>query len=168
VGAARHGKRQHEFASGRALLHELLGSDDPVLVGPSRAPRWPAGVHGSLAHDDQLAVAAVSREPCVRALGIDIEPATPLSRDLATAICRAEEHALDAHLVFTLKEAAYKAWSALGGRVLDHHDVVVAVDGTSFVACVESDLVRLRGEFRLPGGRVVALVVVTAEDGEWK
>ena len=58
-------KRQHEFASGRALLRELLGVGDAILVGPTRAPLLPTGWVGSLAHDRAVVVAAVSRDPGV-------------------------------------------------------------------------------------------------------
>ena len=51
---------------------------------------------------------------------------------MAALILRPEEQSLDAHLVFSLKEAAYKAWSAMGGRFLDHQEVVVSVRGSRF------------------------------------
>ena len=54
-------------------------------------------------------------DPAIVALGIDIEPATPLSAGVARLILRPEERHLDPHLAFVLKEAAYKAWSELGG-----------------------------------------------------
>ena len=103
--------RRHEFASGRTLLRELLGTSEAILVGPTRAPRLPAGVVGSLAHDRALVVAAVSHDPTVSALGIDIEPTDLLTSDMARVILRDDERDVDAHLAFTLKEAAYKAWS---------------------------------------------------------
>ena len=69
--------RQHEFAGGRVLLRELLGITDAILVGPTRAPVLPPGVVGSLAHDRDVVIAAVSHDPGVTALGIDVEPAGP-------------------------------------------------------------------------------------------
>jgi 4'-phosphopantetheinyl transferase EntD len=103
----------------------------------------------------------------VAALGIDIEPTTPLSADLAAAILRPEEQALDAHLAFVLKEAAYKAWSALGGSLLDHHDVLVRLDGPRFRACVLEGRTVFDGRFHVTGDRAVALVVVPAHAGAW-
>src|SRR5262249_5940088 len=44
------GRRVREFASGRALLRELIARDVPIPVGPDRAPVLPADVCGSLAH----------------------------------------------------------------------------------------------------------------------
>ena len=110
-------KRRHEFATGRALLRQLIGSDVAIPVGPDRAPVLPAGVRASLAHDHGLAVAAVTTDPRVRALGIDIEPVDPLPPDIATVVLRPDEVGLDAHHAFTMKEAAYKAWSRLGGAL---------------------------------------------------
>ena len=153
-------KRRREFATGRVLLRELLGSADGIAVAAGRAPVWPPGWCGSLAHDHEYTVAAVSDAPGVRALGIDVEPATPLAADLARLILRADEAGLDAHLAFSLKEAAYKAWSATGGRLLDHLDVRMTVDGGRFTAVVVDDGVHLDGRFAVAAGRIVALVVV--------
>jgi enterobactin synthetase component D len=155
-------KRQREFATGRVLLRQLIGRPDGIGVTDGRAPQWPAGFCGSLAHDDRCAVAAVTDHPSIRALGIDVEPTAPLGRDLAALIVRRDEGPLDAHLAFALKEAAYKAWSALGGRLLDHLDVRVAVHADRFEAVVVDDGVRFDGRFRIVGGRTVALVIVPA------
>jgi len=160
-------KRQHEFASGRAVLHELLASPEPILADSRRAPVWPAGTCGSLAHDDQYVVAAVSTDPRVAALGIDVEPATPLSADLAADILRPDEGHLDAHLAFALKEAVYKAWSSLGGDMLEHHDVRLTIQGSLLVATVEGAQRRFRGRFAVVCGHIVALVVVPQEVGTW-
>jgi len=152
--------RRHEFASGRALLRDLAGTIEAIPVGPTRAPLLPPGVVGSLAHDRLVAVAAVSRDPSVAALGIDVEPTEPLATEMARVILRDDERALDAHLAFTLKEAAYKAWSTGGGRMLDHHEVRVSVEGWSFTATVLPDGRELRGRFATVAGRHVALVIV--------
>ncbi len=153
-------KRRREFATGRVLLRELLGRPDAIPVDARRAPVWPAGFCGSLAHDDRYAVAAVTDDPAIRALGIDVEPTVPLGRDLAALILRQDEGALDAHLAFSLKEAAYKAWSGLGGRLLDHLEARVTVHGDRFEALVVDDGVRLHGRFTTVDDRTVALVVV--------
>lgn len=157
-------KRQREFATGRALLHQLIGAPGPIPADHRRAPQWPLGFCGSLAHDDRCAVAAVTRDPGIRAIGIDVEPTAPLPAGMAALILRPDERALDAHLVFSLKEAAYKAWSAMGGRFLDHHDVAVTVDGTQFDAHVVTDDVHLPGTFAVVADRTIALVVVR-QDG---
>jgi 4'-phosphopantetheinyl transferase EntD len=151
--------RRHEFATGRVLLRSLLGVDGPIPVGPSRAPVLPDGVVGSLAHDRQLAVAAVTADPRVAALGIDVEGDAPLDAGMARIILRPDEAGLDAHLAFCLKEAAYKAWSTLGGRMLDHHDVRLGLAGNGFTAELDARLT-VRGRFTRVGARWLALVVV--------
>jgi 4'-phosphopantetheinyl transferase EntD len=158
-------RRRAEFASGRALLHDLLDDREPITAEENRMPRWPTGVRGSLAHDDRWVVAAVSRDAEVAAVGIDIEPMTPLSAELAAVILRPEERALDAHVAFVLKEATYKAWSALGGGLLDHHDVLVSVNGLRFRGCVLESRTAFDGRYCIVGDRAIALVVVTAGTG---
>lgn len=153
--------RQAEFATGRALLRSLLGEDVPIPIAPDRAPVLPVGVHASLAHDGRFAVAALSRSATVRSIGIDIEPMTRLSAEMAAVIVRADEGSIDAHLAFTLKEAAYKAWSRLGGRMLDFHEVRLDVGADSFEAEVLPTGTRLHGRYIDVGDRWISLVVVS-------
>jgi 4'-phosphopantetheinyl transferase EntD len=151
--------RQNEFATGRALLRSLIGRRVPIPVAPSRAPVLPVDVRGSLAHDREFAVAAIARDPLIGAIGIDVEPMTALAPEMCSLILRPDEHDLDAHLAFTLKEATYKAWSALGGRMLDFHEVRLAIDGSRFDADVVTESARFHGRFATAGDRWVALVV---------
>jgi 4'-phosphopantetheinyl transferase EntD len=152
--------RRHEFASGRALLRELLGVGAPIGVRADRAPALPAGFVGSLAHDRSLAVAAVAPAGVVAALGIDVEAADALEEDVAAAVLRPDETGIDAHLAFTLKEAVYKAWSTGGGRILDHHDVRLSVGAEGRFEGVVADGAVLGGRFGLAGDRWLALVAV--------
>ncbi len=160
--AAAVRSRRIEFATGRALLRELLGIDAEIPVRPDRRPEFPDGIVGTLAHDQDIAIAATAAATSCRALGIDIEPTTELERDLVPVICRPEERHLDAHLVFVLKEAAYKAWSSLGGRMLEHRDVSVRFDHRSgdFAATILSDGVEFTGRYVMVENRHLALVTV--------
>lgn len=157
-------RRRAEFATGRVLLRELSGTTGPILVGPDRAPLLPPGVCASLAHDDELAIAAVAGAGHMT-LGLDVEPAVPLDPPIAQLILRPDEQGLDAHLAFTLKEAAYKAWSRLGGGLLEHHDVRLDVAEASFRAEVLSTGARLEGRYARASGRWVALVVTPFAPG---
>jgi len=152
-------KRRAEFASGRALLHELLGISDPIPIGPDRRPVLPAGVRASLAHDNSIVVAAASTLPQIHAIGVDVERLAVLEPDLYDSILRTDDAPVDAVTAFVLKEAAFKAWSALGGRMLEHHDVRLAVGGSEFSATIEPDGRTLVGRFATVADRVVALVV---------
>jgi 4'-phosphopantetheinyl transferase EntD len=142
----------------------LLDEDVAIAVAPDRAPVMPPGVRASLAHDRRFAVAALSRADGVRSLGLDIEPVTELSAEMAAVIVRPEEASIDAHLAFTLKEAAYKAWSRLGGRMLEFDEVRLAVGADSFEAEVLHAGVTFAGRFTRAADRWIALVVVRDDD----
>lgn len=170
IVASAVAKRRREFASGRALLRSLLGVDGPVTVLASRAPSLPAGVVASLAHDDEVVVAAVNTDPAVIALGVDVETEGAVGADVADVVRRPEERELDPTWVFVAKEATYKAWSTGGGRILRHDEVrvVPGADGR-FTATVLDPTPEVGREFTgrsaVAGGRVVALVVVARQDG---
>jgi 4'-phosphopantetheinyl transferase EntD len=158
VAAARAARRR-EFATGRALLRELLGSSEALPPTDRRAPAWPAGWCGSLAHDGDVAVAAVAPSPPWRALGVDLEAHGGLDADEAAIVLRPDEaiEAVDPVLAFVLKETAYKAWSALGGGLLDHHDVRVTMcDGDRFEATVVAAGVSMAGRYASVAGRWLA------------
>jgi 4'-phosphopantetheinyl transferase EntD len=158
-------RRRAEFATGRALLRSLLDEDVEIPIGGDRRPVLPDGVRGTLAHDREIAVAAVTTRRTCRALGIDIEPATVLDDDVARVICTPRERHLDAHLVFVLKEAVYKAWSSLGGGLLEHSDVVVDVEPSDslFRATVIPTAAAFTGRYTVLDGRYLALVVYESE-----
>jgi 4'-phosphopantetheinyl transferase EntD len=59
-----------------------------------------------------------------------------------------------------VKEAVYKAWSSLGGRLLEHHDVHVELSGVLFVAHVLPDGFRVEGRHSVADARHLALAVV--------
>ncbi|MET0460627.1 MAG: 4'-phosphopantetheinyl transferase superfamily protein [Ilumatobacteraceae bacterium] len=158
-------RRRHEFASGRALLRRLLDADVPIPVRPDRSPELPDGVTASLAHDADLAVAALSRDRRIAALGIDVEPSGPaLADDVTAIILRPDEAGLDPRLGFTLKEAVYKAWSTGGGELIDFHAVRLTVDGDRFRGEVVATGGVFDGRYAAAAGRWLALVVV--EDGQ--
>lgn len=158
--------RQAEFATGRTLLRQLIGDNVEIRVDPDRRPSLPDGVIGSLAHDQEVAVAATTTRSSCHALGVDIEQTTAFAPDEVRLILRPEERHLNAHLVFVLKEAVYKAWSSLGGEMLDHHEVAVEVDGSGrdFTAVVRSTPTRFGGRYVSVGDRYIALVVVDATE----
>jgi 4'-phosphopantetheinyl transferase EntD len=107
--------------------------------GASGEPLWPAGITGSLAHDDTVAVAAVGRQSDVGALGIDIEPAVPLPPDMRALVATPEElrriadDPLQGRLLFAAKEAVYKACYPLDRAFLEFHDIEVDLVGCKAV-----------------------------------
>lgn len=135
------GKRQREFAAGRAVARAaMVGLGWPATVIPvaaDRAPIWPDGLVGSIAHSAQVCVAIIGRKAQVHALGIDIEADVALDPTLWPTICTPGELvALESLPVrdrgrwvtrlFCAKEAFYKWQYPQTGRMLDFGDVQVA------------------------------------------
>lgn len=154
-------RRRHEFASGRALLRELMGVDEPITVGPAREPVAPAGWRCTLAHDAEVVVAAATDDPRWVALGIDVELVGSVRPDEAPVVRRADEIDLDPTLVFVVKEAVYKAWSTCGGWMVDHHEVRITATGGRFDAMVVGRH-RIGGRYARADDRWVALAAVDA------
>lgn len=127
--------RRTEFATGRALLHELLPGSGPILTVASGAPSLPDGVVGSLAHDRVAALAVLAPATSAAALGIDLEHVRSDSDDdeLRSAVLRADDTPLHPTLAFVIKEAAYKAYSGLGGPMVGPLDVRLTATGHTFV-----------------------------------
>ncbi|RKY21173.1 MAG: 4'-phosphopantetheinyl transferase [Planctomycetota bacterium] len=131
-------KRVREFATGRALAHELLDAvgapDEPLLPGPRREPLWPDGYSGSISHCDQLCAVAVAPRAELPLLGLDLEEDLPLPADVLTRVLTLPE--LDvlgelpepqrlrrARRTFSAKEAFYKALAPRLDRVLAFEEV---------------------------------------------
>jgi 4'-phosphopantetheinyl transferase EntD len=133
-------KRKLEFAAGRAAAREAMAALgmplEAVLSSASRAPVWPEGVQGSISHSDQLCVAVVC--PAGRVIGVDVEPAAPLEADLMAEVlghppdsCDLKDR-LAATLVFSAKEAAFKAQYPLSKRMIGFDATTVTVEEMSF------------------------------------
>jgi 4'-phosphopantetheinyl transferase EntD len=142
-------RRQAEFAAGRMAARRALGElgQAPVAlaVGADRAPVWPLGYRGSISHCRTAAVAVAARaDAALGFIGIDIEEAVPLERELWDAICTSSEiEWLEAHwsarlwakIVFSIKEAVYKAQYPVTGRMLEFQEVELTFgQGHSFRA----------------------------------
>jgi len=115
----------------RELLARLGYPNTQVLRGEGGEPVWPSGVVGSLAHDDQVAVAVVGLQRDFAGVGIDVEPARELFADTLEVIASAQErHAIDrdllkARLLFAAKEAVYKAVYPLDRVFLEFADIEI-------------------------------------------
>jgi len=121
----------------RELMNSMGFAGLPILRSTFGSPIWPAGVVGSMAHDDQIAVAALGlRRHDLDAVGIDIEPATPLPSDMLELIaatprerCAIADNPLGTNLLFAIKEAVYKAAYPLDHEFLDFHDIEIDLAG---------------------------------------
>jgi 4'-phosphopantetheinyl transferase EntD len=128
----------------------------------SGAPIWPPGLVGSLAHDSEVAVAAMARRDDFLSLGVDVEPAEPLEGDLLNLIATASElkkmtdHPCGGRLLFAIKEAVYKSVFPLDETFLEHHDVEV-----DFVAGVAAIRTGRAVQFRYSlSSRIVVLAFI--------
>lgn len=122
-GSARHLARE--------LLVELGHPGAPIGRERAGRPVWPAGVAGSLAHDHEVAVAAVASSAAIASLGIDVEPAEPLPDELSPVVVTDRDEPgstglpLAGRILFAAKEAVYKAVHPLDGVILNHDDIIV-------------------------------------------
>ncbi len=133
-------RRQAEYQAGRELAATLLAGlgARTVQVGADadRAPRWPEGFVGSISHSRHLLGVAVGRQADTRGLGIDLEAiADAEAIEAIEAVCMLpDEHGLVAAalpradwatLVFSAKEAVYKASFPLDRQILGYEHIAV-------------------------------------------
>lgn len=115
----------------RELLARLGHGGASLPRGASGAPIWPAGITGSLAHDDEVAVAAVGRQVDFSSVGVDVEPAVPLASEMLALVAaprelrRLTDDPLAGKLLFAAKEAVYKAVYPLDRIFLEFHHIEV-------------------------------------------
>lgn len=135
-------KRAREFSTGRLCARAAMAAlglpPRPVPVGSQREPVWPDGVVGTISHGGELCLAAASGRDRVLALGIDLEVGDPLDPELRRLICTPDElraapvwgvAGVDPHkLVFSAKEALYKALFPHARRYIDFLEVEIGVD----------------------------------------
>src|SRR4051794_4832056 len=115
----------------REFLARLGHPDASVPKGTAGEPVWPAGVVGSLSHDDEVAVAALALRQDFASVGIDVEPARELPADMIELIATVGElraiggDPLQARVLFAAKEAVYKAVNPLDRTFLEFPDIEV-------------------------------------------
>jgi 4'-phosphopantetheinyl transferase EntD len=121
----------------RRLLKALGEPDTALPRSASGPPVWPFGIVGSIAHDDEVAVATVVRSGYLRSLGIDVEPAEALPRELVSIVATPTERAryrtavLESRILFCAKEAVFKALYPLCGVFVGFHDIEINLDAGS-------------------------------------
>jgi len=166
--------RQHEFATGRLCARRalaVLGLDGGnLLPDGDGVPQWPTGLVGSISHSRGVVIAVAARSADCSLLGLDLEK----TNRLRAAAIRKVVHPLEADFVagdqvkasilFSLKEAFYKAqfprWRTTG----NFHDLALGVDmeaGSAQVVEIDArfapNLAQLRFGFRLVDDYVVSL-----------
>lgn len=159
--------RLREFASGRAAFR--MACADAGLPGVAlpmaadRSPVWPPGIALSITHDGADALAAVLAG--ARGVGIDLEPDAPLPADVATEVLTPADMA-EARLVFSAKEAAYKALFPVMRQVVGFDAMAIAADGGILTARLLLPCGPFPAGFRLTGrmartnGRILTAFVL--------
>jgi 4'-phosphopantetheinyl transferase EntD len=184
-------KRQREFAAGRHLARRALARlgeagefENVVLLnGPDRAPRWPAGVVGSITHtgagDQGYCAVVLGRDRELAAVGIDAEEAEPLEPDLWKFVLTVDERAalereaaetrgLLAKVVFSAKECFYKAQYPLTRQFLGFQQVrITLIPGSGQFQAervdVRGEMSRCLGRYSLDGALVMTGIAVRRE-----
>jgi 4'-phosphopantetheinyl transferase EntD len=181
-------KRQREFTAGRncaRLAMQQLGIAPvpPVRVGAQREPLFPAGLSGTLTHTHDYCAAAVLRhgEGEICSIGIDAEVNDPLGDDIACLVLLPAEQAMvqavavpglsAGKLVFSIKEAFYKAYFQVAGHYLDFLDACVSLapeDGSFTLQVIRADVPApfagsaWRGRYAFDAQRVYSAIAINA------
>ncbi len=121
-------KRQIEFLRTRWLVKEICGYNMPWT--PSSEPRWPEGLKGSLAHKNGHICAVISKSKKILSLGVDLESLAGFKSHLAEKFMTVEENqkfteGWEKALIFTVKEALFKAQFVLGKTFFGFQDAEV-------------------------------------------
>ena len=187
-------KRVGEFAAGRLCARRALAefgiTNFPVRMAADRAPIWPDAMVGSITHTRGYCVAAVGERRIFSALGLDLEVAGDVKKDLWGHICVPAElswlaslpvaaQAPAATLMFSAKEAFYKCQYPVTAQLLQFGDLCITLPdfhpddhglGAFLVAPTRSIAVSARSETRFRGmywtrdGYVAAAVCFPVEE----
>jgi 4'-phosphopantetheinyl transferase EntD len=180
-------KRVREFVTARRCAREALARlgqpPAPIRIGGMREPVWPAGFVGSITHTAGFRAAAVAPRSVLASVGIDAEPNSPLPDGVIEAVTvpgepemlaefgLASSAAHWARLLFSAKEAVFKAWYPLTGRWLGFEDACLSIDvaAGTFAARLLIDgtrtdgappLTELNGRFLVARGLIATAVTV--------
>ena len=131
-------RRRAEFAAVRECAREALSEEGfepaPIVKGARGVPIFPANAVGAMTHTDGLRAAAIARQSAFRSLGVDAEPHEGLppgvleavslqsERDWVRAVLAGDPELRVDKLLFSAKEATYKAWFPLTRRWLGFED----------------------------------------------
>ena len=178
--------RRREFITARRCAREALAklgrAPAPIRFGPKREPQWPAGVVGSITHTVGFRAAAVAPISVLASIGIDAEQnqslpdgveqlvTVPGEPEMLAALTRSFAAPQWGRLLFSAKEAVYKAWYPLTGRWLGFEDARVTIDPAGmFAAKLLIDgtridggppLTKLQGRFLLARGLITTAATV--------
>lgn len=175
-------KRRREFAAGRLLARRMLAAlgvpAQPLLRTEHGAVPWPASVQASISHCGPWVGVAMTTDPSIAGLGLDIEEAKPLEEKYWHVILTKEDmchleswpketRQVVAKRMFAAKEAAYKAQYPTSGQFLPFSAMWIGVEQGlhAFTATFRQDAAPwsigdvLQGRFAPMGDHVVTSVI---------
>ena len=148
--------RRLEYALGRTCARRALAalglSPLPLPSNTDRSVRWPAGFWGSITHTKGLCAAVAARHGDVAGVGIDAEERARVTPKLWSQIASPREIAWfesagdaataneRATLLFSAKEAFYKAQFCVSRTFVGFHEVELEFAATTFRVRLEGDV----------------------------
>lgn len=137
-------KRVREFSAGRRLARHVFRQfgEEAVAIpaDADRLPVWPTGYSGSISHTTDRAAVAIGQSGHYAGIGLDIELELSLGRELVESVLTDDEReryppeSLDPTVLFSCKEAVYKAVYPRFREFLEFHDVEIDFRGVDFFA----------------------------------
>ncbi|MFT6736379.1 MAG: 4'-phosphopantetheinyl transferase EntD [Kangiellaceae bacterium] len=176
-------KRQREFEAGRAAARGALDTlgifSQAIPRASDRRPIWPKGIVGSISHAQGFAAALVGFQADIAGVGVDIEGADPLTKQLYEYVLTPQElkerdvkplvaGSPRCKISFVAKEALFKAVYPITRRFFSFHDAQVKIhaDGRweaaliSPVCMLPIDLMICHGKWARLGHLIFATVAV--------
>ncbi|WP_460959308.1 4'-phosphopantetheinyl transferase family protein [Parasphingorhabdus pacifica] len=136
--------RRREFTTARFCARRAMRAlgvpPAPLLPGERGAPNWPEGVVGSMTHCAGYRAAAAGSTSTTVTVGVDAEPHEKLPGGVLKVVSTETEHSHLAalsetvpevrwdRLLFSCKEAVYKAWFPITGEWLGFADAELTFD----------------------------------------
>jgi len=181
-------KRRLEFSTARHAIRQIMTTwgipPQPVTIGADDQPIWPKPVHGSITHTRDLCWVALTRDPEIRSIGIDIERRDRMHPGLWERITTDSERstracdtlpsgisANDFHsVIFSAKEAFFKCQYPLTSRWLGFKDVELSMsfDSNSVTASITNgqrfpnDDLSLSGFFSITEQHVFSIFLLSS------
>jgi 4'-phosphopantetheinyl transferase EntD len=125
-------------AAAQALRAIGIDPAPPVLQGKGKNPLWPEQVVGSITHCEPWTICVVAKSSAAKALGVDLEDVRRVQNpDIGEVICTrsemewiagSEDQLGSLIMVFSAKEAMYKAYYPFCRRYFDFTDAELAWD----------------------------------------
>jgi len=138
-------RRRRDFALGRfcarAAMAPLGHGAAAIPMGEGGAPHWPDGLLGTITHTKAYAAAVAGRTRDFSGIGVDAERVGGVSEELwprlfAAAereqLLAAQDRSVKATLLFSAKEACYKAWRLKAPPAF--RDIHIALEERGFLA----------------------------------